>query len=358
MKRSILSVMLGLGLSVVGVLLAARYVQEPPSITSYWPIAAGVGAMLVAWLLQGAVIALLARPQLKSVRVLDMTRIYLATQAAGAVTPFAGGEVAYQLLELDRRGLSPEIGGAIITLRSLLNGVVFFTAAVVGLILVPNIPFLGRASSLLPSEHAILIGTAITIAVIGLLIAAFVAYRRRSQRRREGHGWMGSISAKIPEWREKAVDYLRHVRESLVWIWRQESRVVIACLGLMVLYWAIYPLLGTMALRAAGWDGTGWFAVFMAQYVLFIVIPLSPTPGNSGAAELAFVALMGDYAPQSALLSGVIIWRVLNHYSELMVGAFIAGRHLPEDIKVAKQAFGSDSDSEPGSESDASRNQS
>ena len=145
-------------------------------------------------------------------------------------------------------------------------------------------------------------------------------------------------------------EYVNHVLDSMGWIWRQEPRVIVGCLGLMILYWALYSLLGTMALRAAGWDGNGWPVVYFAQYVLFIVIPLSPTPGGSGGAEVAFSALMSAYVPGSALLGGVIIWRILNHYSELLVGAFLAGPSLPEDIEIAKQEIG-EARQEFGSES-------
>jgi hypothetical protein len=49
-------------------------------------------------------------------------------------------------------------------------------------------------------------------------------------------------------------------------------------------------------------------------------------------------------------LGGVIIWRILNHYSELLVGAFLAGPSLPEDIEIAKQEIG-EARQEFGSES-------
>lgn len=344
MKRALLSILLGLALSGVGLFIASTQLKQPPEVTEIWPIAAAVLATVLAWLLQGSIIALLSRPRLKDITVLDATRIYLATQAAGAITPFAGGEIAYQLLELDRRGLSSEDSGAVITIRSVMNGVVLIAGAAVGLFFVPRIPFVGKPN--LPvSSHKIVLGAAIIIAVIGVLVTVILTYRRRSEGEgsAEGPGWLNNVLTKISGYARRGVDYGRHVKESLLWIWREEPRTVLGCFGLMMVYWAIYPLLGTLALRASGWDGNGWIHVYLAQYVLFLVIPFAPTPGNSGAAELAFVALMDAYVPHGALLGGVIIWRVLNHYSEQVVGGFIAGRHLPEDVEVAKREFGSES---------------
>jgi uncharacterized membrane protein YbhN (UPF0104 family) len=346
MKRAILSILLGLGLSAVGIFIAASQVNEPPKVVELWPIALGVVAMLACWATQGAIIALLSRPRLEDAKPLDMTRVYLATQAAGAITPFAGGEIAYQLLELDRRGLPSEDAGAVITIRSVLNGAVLVPGAVVGFFVVPRIPFVGQTNLPLPS-HQVLLWTAIAIVAVGFLVMAVMA-RRRSRRSRgeteEKPRWLRKTLAKISEYVRRGIDYGRHVRDSLLWIWREARGAIFASCGLMVLYWALYPLLGTLALRATGWDGTGWIHVFLAQYVLFIIIPLAPTPGNSGAAELAFVALMSAYVPHGSLLGGVIIWRILNHYSEQVIGGFIAGRHLPEDIQVAKREFGSEAD--------------
>ena len=343
MKRAIVSILLGLVLSAAGVLIAATQLRGPPEVVAAWPIGLGVVAMLACWAIQGWIIALLSRPRLEDAGILDMTRVYLATQAAGAITPFAGGEIAYQLLELDRRGLPSEDAGAVITIRSVLNGAVLIPLAVLGFFLVPRIPFVGPTNLPLISRQ-VLLWAAIAIAAVGILTMGVMARRRIGEEVGERSGWPGKTAAKTREYVRRGLNYGRHVKDSLLWIWREARGAVLVSCGLMVLYWALYPLLGTLALRATGWDGSGWIHVFLAQYVLFVIIPLAPTPGNSGAAELAFVTLMSAYVPHGALLGGVIIWRVLNHYSEQVVGSFIAGRHLPEDIEVAKREFGSETD--------------
>ena len=177
MKRALLSVLLGLILSAAGILIAASQLRGPPKVVEVWPIPLGVLAMLVCWGIQGWIIALLSRPRLEDAEALDMTRVYLATQAAGAITPFAGGEIAYQLLELDRRGLPSDDAGAVITIRSVLNGAVLIPGAVAGFFLVPRIPFVGPTNLPLPS-HEVLIGAAIAIAVVGVLVMAIMARRR------------------------------------------------------------------------------------------------------------------------------------------------------------------------------------
>ena len=338
MKRAILSVGFGLVLGAIGFVIALTQIDQPPKIVEIWPILLAVLATFLAWFLQGSIIALLSLPGLKKFQPFAMTRIYLATQAAGAITPFAGGEIAYQLLELDRQGLSAEDAGAVITIRSIMNGVVLILGTAVAVFFVHKVPFLGRIR-ITRQEVVWAVAIVAAVAVIALLVTAL--YRRRKRKAEEASKDKPRWLAKASEYVGRLKNYFRHLKESLLQIWHQEPKVVIGCFGLMVIYWLVYPFLGTLALRASGWDGTGWIHIYLAQFVLFLVIPLAPTPGNSGAAELAFVALMGAYVPHGALLGGVIIWRVLNHYSELLIGSFIAGGDLPENIKVAKEEFGS-----------------
>lgn len=341
MKRGILSVLLGLALGAVGFFLAARHIKAPPRVVELWPIIAAIGVTLVVWFIQGTIIALLARPKLKSIKVLSMTRLYLASQAAAALTPFAGVEIAYQVATFKRLGLPEDKAGAVITMRAMMNGAVLKAAAVVGLFLVPYVPFVEDAFGLTPSESKVLLSTVIGLVALGGLTIFLIVLRQRrkpeneesGKERSEERGRLAKICTKI-------LEYVNHILDSLVEIWREEPRAIMACLGLMILYWALYPLLGILALRAAGWSGEDWLTVYFAQFVLFIIIPLAPTPGNSGAAEVAFVAFNSGYVPYSALLGGVLIWRLLNHYSELVVGALLAGPRLPEYIKVAKQELG------------------
>jgi uncharacterized membrane protein YbhN (UPF0104 family) len=347
--RSVLSVLFGLAVGIAGFLLVASQVKSPPQIVEVWPIAVGVAVTVAVWFIQGTIIGLLARPKLGSTKVLSTTRLYLASQAAAAVTPFMGGEIAYQLAEFKRLGLEGDDAGAVIVIRSVMNGAVMMVGALVGLIFVPYVPFIRNWFGLGSLGSKLLTAGVIALVVLAGMIAFLIVIHRRrksgseeeiSEKEggwEEGRGRVGKIFAKIAG---KIFDYVSHVLDSLEWIWRREPRVVIGCIGLMIVYWGLYSLLGTMALRAAGWNGNGWLVVYFAQYVLFIVIPLSPTPGGSGGAEIAFSALMSAYVPSSALLGGVIIWRILNHYSELLVGAFLAGPRLPEDIEIAKEEIG------------------
>jgi hypothetical protein len=165
MKQGVLSVLIGLALGTAGFLFAAHHIKATPQVVEIWPIIAAIGVMIAVWCIQGTVIALLARPGLKSIKVLSMTRLYLASQAAAALTPFAGAEIAYQVATFKRLGLPEDKAGAVITIRAMMNGMVLKAAAVIGLFWIPYVPFVEDAFGLSPSKGKLLL-----LAVIGVVV--------------------------------------------------------------------------------------------------------------------------------------------------------------------------------------------
>lgn len=66
------------------------------------------------------------------------------------------------------------------------------------------------------------------------------------------------------------------------------------------------------------------------QFVLWLFMLVSPTPGGSGVAEFAFGELLSDFA-SSTLLLGVLalIWRLISYFPYLFIGSIL----LPAWIK-------------------------
>ncbi|MBN9292612.1 MAG: flippase-like domain-containing protein [Flavobacteriia bacterium] len=65
------------------------------------------------------------------------------------------------------------------------------------------------------------------------------------------------------------------------------------------------------------------------QFMLWIIMMVSPTPGGSGVAEFAFGKLMLGLGASSLLLSGLaVIWRLISYFPYLFIGAIILPRWL------------------------------
>ena len=65
------------------------------------------------------------------------------------------------------------------------------------------------------------------------------------------------------------------------------------------------------------------------QFVLWLFMLISPTPGASGVAEYAFGELLISFSSSTILLAGMaVIWRLISYFPYLFIGAWILPRFL------------------------------
>ena len=72
--------------------------------------------------------------------------------------------------------------------------------------------------------------------------------------------------------------------------------------------------------------------VFGRQFVVWVVLMVSPTPGGSGVSEWLFSNYYGDLIGNvSMALLLAIIWRLFSYYVYLIAGAFLAPRYFKKN---------------------------
>ena len=307
MRRALVGGLAGLALSAVSLVFVWRRLGGGwPENIEVWPLAAAALLAPVAWLLQGAAMWVLVRPQAPGTGLWRMVRLYLAANFIGAATPFGGAEIPYHLYVLRKLGLSTGMGTAVVGTKAVLNITVLIAGAAGCLAFSSVLPEIGWRRL-------------VTAGLVLLLVWAVGAYFLRSGKPREDSGRGG-----LRGWLER---FSNDLREGLGTLWRREPRAVVYCGVLQAGYWGVMISLGPLALVAAGWSGESWGSVLAAMLVLHAVLPFAPTPGGSGAAELGFATLMSPFVPGSALLGGVLFWRILSYSLPMVVGAFFLGRH-------------------------------
>lgn len=69
--------------------------------------------------------------------------------------------------------------------------------------------------------------------------------------------------------------------------------------------------------------------IFMKQFVLWMFLRVSPTPGGSGVAEWAFSTLMHDFSASLILVSTLaVLWRIISYYPYILIGSIILPKWL------------------------------
>ncbi|MCB0802452.1 MAG: flippase-like domain-containing protein [Flavobacteriales bacterium] len=69
--------------------------------------------------------------------------------------------------------------------------------------------------------------------------------------------------------------------------------------------------------------------IYARQLVMWVIMLISPTPGGTGVAELAFSGFLKDFIPLGLAATLAVLWRLVSYYPYLFIGAII----LPKWIK-------------------------
>lgn len=73
----------------------------------------------------------------------------------------------------------------------------------------------------------------------------------------------------------------------------------------------------------------GHLVVLAKQFVLWVMMLISPTPGASGVAEWGFTKIMGSFATSALLISSLaIVWRLISYFPYLFIGSLLLPRWL------------------------------
>lgn len=92
--------------------------------------------------------------------------------------------------------------------------------------------------------------------------------------------------------------------------------------GSTAIDWTLkYLVVNTLIMAFVPVDSTGQLIIISRVLALWIVMLLPLTPGASGLAEIAFVALLCDYLPSGLGGSIAFMWRFFTYYPYLIFGA-------------------------------------
>lgn len=73
--------------------------------------------------------------------------------------------------------------------------------------------------------------------------------------------------------------------------------------------------------------------IFARQFIMWIVMVISPTPGGSGFSEFIFKEYLSEFIPLVGVVPlMILLWRLLTYYNYLFVGAIIVPRWVKKSF--------------------------
>lgn len=246
-------------------------------------------------------------------------RVDIMCAFTSAITPSAVGGSALAIFYLNREGLT--VGRATtLTLTTLLLDELFFVVfCPVIFLLVPRSELFGNAST--PLLHGVewvfwlvYAGIVVWTAILFVGIIARPEWLERTVRRLFTLRW-------LRRWHGTAASMVANMRATSAWVKARGAAWWCKVFGATTLSWfsryfVVNALFWGFVPAASG------LVVFGRQFVVWVVLMISPTPGGSGVSEWLFTNYYGDLVGSLPIaLVIAMVWRILSYYIYLFAGA-------------------------------------
>ncbi len=250
-----------------------------------------------------------------------------------AITPSAVGGSPAAIFYLTREGIS--FGRATtLTLTTLMLDELFFVVfCPILVLLLPFDQLFGHGGAVLGSVRIVFWTVYSAIVLYTGLLYAGILWRpqavARTLRRLFSLRWLRRWQGGVVKMTDNMIATSAHVRGCSGRWWLQVFGATVVSwfsryLVVNALFWGFVPSA----------DG---LLVFGRQFVVWVVLMVSPTPGGSGVSEWLFSNYYGDLIGNvSMALVLAIIWRLYSYYVYLVAGAFLVPRYFRKTKKADK----------------------
>lgn len=247
-------------------------------------------------------------------------KVTLLAEFGSAITPSTVGGSSMAVLFLAKEGVS--VG------RS--TTIVFVTLLLDELFFVVSVPFF---LLFIPIDRLFVGGNAVETGVIGLFVLAYtikllicIGLIVGLFFKPEVIRWLLIQIFRLPflkKWREAAHkagdDIIISSREVKGKGWGYWRPLIFAT----ILSWSSRYLV-VNAIFMAFFPVHDHLLIYARQFVMWILMVVSPTPGGSGFSEFIFKGYLSEFIPIAGLIPVIIIiWRLLSYYNYLLIGSIL-----------------------------------
>ena len=264
-------------------------------------------------------------------------RVDVMCAFTSAVTPSAVGGSALAIFYLNREGVNVGRATALTLTTLLLDEMFFVVFCPLLMLLVPHSEIFGQTHN-----YALLAGIewVFWLVYAGIVIWAAILYLGILARPQ----WVEYAISRLfrlrwlRRWEKNAREMTTNLRETSVWIRGRKLRWWAEVFGATTVSWfsryfVVNALFWAFVPAASG------LLVFARQFVVWVVLMVSPTPGGSGLSEYIFTNYYGDLIGDvSVALVLATIWRILSYYIYLIGGAVLAPSYFRKNAITDKSA--------------------
>lgn len=246
---------------------------------------------------------------------------------ASAITPSVVGGSGVAIFILNREKISVGRSSAIVMVTALLDELFF-------LLMVPIIILLIGTADLFPvalqkeimgyvldTKGIFWVGYGfIALMTTGICLGIFIAPRTLKYLLLKIFNFR-----LLRKWRYKIIQIGNDImntsailKEEKPWFWIKAFMATF--LSWTARYWVVNFML--LAFTPVG----DHLLVYGRQLVMWVIMLISPTPGGSGVAELAFSGFLSEFSPLGLTALMAFLWRIFTYYPYLFMGAVILPR--------------------------------
>lgn len=314
---------IAIGLAVVGYLFFREF--KPGIWSGIHFDGHVVGAIALAWLF------MIGRDFGLSWRFRDITdrqlswgqaiRVNLMCEFTSAVTPSAVGGSALGMVFMHREGIELGRATTLMITTLFLDELFFCVSLPVVMAMVPYRELFGFGDGAFTAglQTVFWIIYGVLLAYTGLLFCGILVRPQAVK-----HFLVKLFSLRpLRRWRDKVETLGDNMAATGADLRRRGLRWWAEAFGATALSWSSRYLV----VNALFWGfvpGADQALVFARQFVVWIVLMISPTPGGSGVSEWLFTEYYGDMIHTAGVaLVIALFWRIISYYVYLVIGAFL-----------------------------------
>lgn len=262
-------------------------------------------------------------------------RVDIMCAFTSAITPSVVGGSALAIFYLNREGVS--VGKATtLTLTTLFLDELFFVVFCPLLfIFIPVSELFGTVADSTFLRSVEVVFWLVYAGIVVWTAILFTGILARPQWLRNTVKWLFS-KRWLKRWQEGANSMMDNMHNTSVWVKSQPRRWWLEVFGATTLSWfsryfVVNALFWGFVPAASG------LLVFGRQFVVWVTLMVSPTPGGSGVSEWLFTNYYGDLIGDlSIALVLAMIWRILSYYIYLLAGVCLAPAYFSKKKNVEK----------------------